>query len=189
MSLNTPITSIKQLVNELDNAADEEAYRALVKRLDLSIEEYLPYAHFAADQYTRNCIARSDEYELLLLCWDKDQDTPIHCHNNQECWVYVVKGSFIEQRFVESEEEDQAIELSESVHLEKEEVSYMNDDMGFHLLANTNSQGKSMSLHLYINPIDSCQVWDENAETFKRKELDYYSFEGKVLQEDEVERQ
>jgi len=181
MSKTESITTIQQLVDELDQVKDEKGYKKLVKRLEIPLDEYKPYAHFSKEHYTRNCIARNKDYELILLCWEKGQETPVHCHNNQECWVYVVKGEFDEQRFVESEKPSEEIEVEAEMQLEEDEVSYMNDDMGYHSLTNIND-GKSMSLHLYMNPIDECNVFNEESGEFERKELEYFSYKGKLLQ-------
>jgi cysteine dioxygenase len=181
MSKSKPITTIEQLVEELDQIQDEKGYKQIVKRLDIPLENYRSYAHFSKEHYTRNCIARNEDYELILLCWEEGQETPIHCHNNQECWVYVVKGEFDEQRFVESDKPSEEIEVEAEMQLEEEGVSYMNDDMGYHSLTNV-SDGKSMSLHLYMNPIDECNVFNEETGEFERKTLEYFSYKGKLLQ-------
>lgn len=181
MNDKSQITSIKQLVDELDQITKEEDYKKLVNRLAIDIKEYTPYAHWSDETYTRNCIRRTDDYELILLCWNEGQETPIHCHNNQECWVYVVKGEFDEQRFKEGDGKEE-IEVEAEMQLEKDGISYMNDDMGYHSLANIND-GRSMSLHLYMNPIDECNIYNEETGEFELKKLVYHSYEGKVLQE------
>jgi cysteine dioxygenase len=182
MQTKNSITTISQLVEELKLVEDESQYKKMVKRLEIPMEEYKPYAHFNQEHYTRNCIARTKEFELILLCWEEGQETPIHCHNNQECWVYVVKGEFDEQRFVESEKKDEAIEVEEEMQLGQDGISYMNDDMGYHSLENINN-GRAMSLHLYMNPIDECNIFNEETGEFEKKEMIYYSYEGKLLQE------
>lgn len=181
MSKPESINSIQELVKELDQIQDEKEYKKIVKRLDIPMNEYKPYAHFSKEHYTRNCIARTTDYELILLCWEEGQETPVHCHNNQECWVYVVKGEFDEQRFVESEQATEEIEVEAEMQLEEDGISYMNDDMGYHSLTNIND-GKSMSLHLYMNPIDECNIFNEETGEFERKSLEYYSYQGKLLQ-------
>lgn len=181
MTDKSAISSLDQLVEELKQIKNEQEYKKVVKRLDIPLEDYFPYSHFSQEKYTRNCIARTENFELILLCWEEGQETPIHCHNNQECWVYVVKGEFDEQRYVEAEGNDEAIEVERELQLEKDGVSYMNDDMGFHSLANT-ANGRAMSLHLYMNPIDECQVFNEDSEEFEKKKMKYYSFEGEVIQ-------
>ncbi|MEQ8908407.1 MAG: cysteine dioxygenase family protein [Vicingaceae bacterium] len=182
MSDSAEINSLNQLVEELKEVKNESEYKKMVKRLNIPLSDYEPYAHFNKEHYTRNCVARTKEFELILLCWEEGQVTPVHCHNNQECWVYVVKGEFDEQRFVESEKKDEVIEVEQEMQLEKDGISYMNDDMGYHSLENIHD-GRSMSLHLYMNPIDECNIFNEETEEFEIKEMEYYSYKGKLLQE------
>lgn len=132
-------------------------------------EDFKPYESWNKDHYTRNCIVRTDDYELLLLCWDVGEETPIHCHCGQECWVYAIDGELEEERF--EEEGDDVIQVDHTEY-EKGSLSYMNDEMGYHLLRNV-SKGRSMSLHLYMNPIDKCTIYDEDKEKFVLKELEY----------------
>lgn len=174
------INSIKRLVLALKNVKTESEYKKLVKQLNIPLSDYEPYTHFSQDNYTRNCIARTETFELILICWEKGQETPVHCHNNQECWVYVVKGAFEEHRFKESNKEEKDLEVLNALSLAKDGISYMNDDMGFHSLANAHD-GRSMSLHLYMNPIDECNVFNEVQGEFERKTMAYHSFEGELI--------
>lgn len=45
------------------------------------------------EAYARHTVFATDETnEVVLVCWKKDQKTPIHNHAGQSCWVYVLKG-------------------------------------------------------------------------------------------------
>lgn len=173
------ITSLDDLIEILDSSTKEE-YKALGKRISIPISDFEPYIHYQSEDYTRNCIKRTDDYELLLLCWDVSQDTPIHCHNNQECWVHVLKGSFHEKRY--HEDKDDELVVDQEIDLMRAGVSYMNDDMGYHSLHNV-ADGKSITLHLYMDPIDECNIYDEDKEEFELVELSYHSQYGEVLEE------
>jgi cysteine dioxygenase len=120
---------------------------------------------------------RTDKFELLLLCWEEGQETPIHCHNGEECWVYLAKGQLREKRYIE---EDDTLKLLADVKMTKDRLSYMNDDLGYHSLHNL-KDGQSMSLHLYVGPIEECSVYKEEKDKFVFKELDYYSKNKKIF--------
>jgi len=175
-TMDLEITSIKQLIANL-NECDEEGYKKIVNRINIPLSAYTAYAFFEENTYTRNCINRTDDYELILLCWDKAEETAIHCHNNQECWVYVLKGEFQEERFQETEK---GLEVKQELDLMEEGVSYMNDDMGYHRLANSESS-RGMSLHLYMNPIDECNVYNPKSEEFELTAMEYHSYKGELL--------
>lgn len=150
------------------------------KGMDLQPEDFEDYAHWSANHYTRNCISRSKDYELILLCWEPEQDTPVHCHNNEECWVYNVQGEIIEKRFDFKPSSKTEIEETQEEEMQEGQVSYMHDTMGFHSLHNVGGN-RAMTLHLYINPIDSCRIYENEQVGFVRKQLQYNTFEGKPV--------
>jgi len=167
------ITTVQQLVEELDDIEDHEKYGNIAKRIDIEQADFALFESWKADTYSRNCIRRTVDYELLLLCWEAGQETPIHCHNEQECWVYVVEGELVEQRF---DHELKKIDVTgiESTSLIQKEKSYMNDYLGYHSLAN-NSNQRAISLHLYAKPIERCRVYDKEEKCFNWVELEYHT--------------
>ncbi|MEX0811911.1 MAG: cysteine dioxygenase family protein [Chitinophagales bacterium] len=173
------IQSLDQLLEVLPQCSGSD-YVDIAKDMELNAEDLLPYAFWSKEFYTRNCLARSDDYELLLLCWEPGQETPIHGHGGQECWVYLVQGLIEEFRY--DLEEEPAIQLNnkQRVLLRESKLSYMNDDMGLHSLKNI-SEGRAMTLHLYMNPIDKCRIYDPSTKKLSWMETEYHSFKGKKL--------
>lgn len=172
------ITSLEELLEVLPHCSGKD-YVGLVKRIEMEAMDFSPYQFWSTDHYTRNCVVKTDSHELILLCWEEGQETPIHCHAGEECWVYLLQGKMKEVRYEDQEHSDIPLSIDETVFKEGR-FSYMNDDMGYHSLKNTHSS-RSMSLHLYMNPIDTCQVYDEETQTFDWKTLSYYSKDGKLL--------
>jgi len=172
------ITSLKELLEVLPECSGKD-YVGLINRIELDKMDFSPYQFWSIDHYTRNCIVRTERYELILLCWEEGQETPIHCHAGEECWVYLLEGEMKEFRYENEENTNIPLPIDEMVFKEGR-FSYMNDKMGYHSLKNTHL-GKSMSLHLYMNPIDTCQVYDDEAKAFDWKISSYYSKDGKLL--------
>ena len=171
------INTLETLIEQLDQCDQRKDYIQLANALTLDENELNDLAFWDKDQYTRNCIKRTADYELLLLCWEKDQGTPIHCHNGEECWVYLASGKIHEQRF-QKDENDQPYPVEEQ-KMEDSGVSYMNDEMGYHTLKNL-ADGRTMTLHLYVQPIDQCSIYCEEEQKFIFKDLEYYSYQGKL---------
>ena len=170
------ITSLKKLLEVLPECENQD-YFDLAKNLKIPEEDLLPFAFWSNETYTRNCVVRTEDYELLLLCWEKGQDTPIHSHNGEECWVYLAEGELREKRFVLQNEK---LGKEADVKMTESKLSYMNDDLGYHSLHNINN-GRSMSLHLYVGPIDECSIYESEIDQFVTKELDYYSKKGNLI--------
>lgn len=173
------LTSLEELLEVLPNCSGTE-FIHLAQKLDLNAEEFESYAFWDADGYTRNCISRNEDYELLLLCWQENHDTPVHDHNGEECWVYALKGELEELRYRDDSEASGGIAVSERLIMKEGDVAYMHDNMGYHSLHNRTA-GQAMTLHLYMKPIDSCKVYDEADAKFIRKDLQYTTFEGQRL--------
>ena len=168
------IESLEKLIKNLDESSPEN-HGKIIKKMDIPVSEFEEFASWDKEGYTRNCINRTDEYELLLLCWKKGDVTPIHGHDGQKCWVYQIEGKVTEVRY----EEDNTGDLFETnrMQLSPGRLTFMNDKMGYHKLKN-DTDGRAMTLHIYVAPINSCEVFNSGKETFEYKELEYDTIHG-----------
>ncbi|PCJ67775.1 MAG: hypothetical protein COA58_01165 [Bacteroidetes bacterium] len=172
------ISNLSELVISLQRGEYENVL-SQTEQIDIPIEDLLPYINWKAERYTRNCVARDEYFELILLCWEKGQKTAIHCHDEQECWVKVIFGSFAEVIYTHDEEAGE-MEYESSEVLSENEVTSIIESKFFHSLENVNS-GRSMSLHLYMRPIAKCRVYNKQTKQLEMKELSYDSLSGKRL--------
>ena len=166
---STPLQTIEQLVTELTEE-ERTDYAQIIKSTAIPASEFLEHASWSKESYTRNCLVDCDELELILLCWEPGQVTPIHDHGGEQCWVKVVQGELKETIFHTCDAGD-LNEVRSSV-AKNGDVTYMVDFMGCHRLENVH-KGRSMSLHLYAKPIRSCKLFDEELSKFVSKEMVY----------------
>jgi len=168
-----PLETISELIQVLDEE-ERTKYTSILKSMQLPIAEFEKYATWSDTCYTRNCIEENENFELILICWEKEQITAIHDHGGEECWVYFVEGVFREH--VYSQNENGNLNIIKTTDTKPGDVAYMIDFMGFHNLENR-SNNRSMSLHLYAKPIKNCNVYDSKENEFIRKELTYDNVE------------
>jgi len=173
------VNTIEELLEILPQCSGTDFVK-LADQLELDPEDFEPYAYWSDESYTRNCVSRNDEYELILLCWEPGQETPVHCHNGEECWVYGLKGEMDEIRFQNKPGSEHDIYETDRGTMKEGTVAYMHDNMGFHSLHN-NSGERAMTLHLYMRPIDSCRIYDEEQDRFIRKDMKYTTKDGELL--------
>lgn len=173
MVLEEPITSLSELLEVLPECTKDD-YCEIAEEMKISRSEVEKFLTWNNDRYTRNCLVRTEKYELLILCWDVDQTTPIHCHGGQECWVYMVEGQLKEEHF--AEEQGQPV-FEDSSTMGEGQVSFMNDELGFHALKNESGR-RAISMHLYMNPIDECSFFDEQKKEFITVSPSYDYFHG-----------
>lgn len=165
------IKSISELVKQLSISSRKDINN-LIKRLEIPITEFEKIASWNTEFYTRNCIARTEDFELLLLCWQAGQETPIHCHNDQDCWVFLIEGNITENQYKNDDNDIPVLTVSEL--MTKNGSYYINDFIGLHSLHNLKNE-RAMSLHFYFNPIKECSYYNDKQKEYKTKILSYNS--------------
>jgi cysteine dioxygenase len=169
---NLPKTfqSLEEFVDVLSDEGERTGYDNIFRSINLPISIFKNYCSWSNESYTRNCIVDNEKFELILLCWEPGQITPIHDHGGEECWVKIIDGDFREVIY----QEHKAGELSvvKSSVAKTNDITYMIDFMGFHSLENLSNK-RSMSLHFYAKPIRSCKSFDETSGKFIKKDLVY----------------
>lgn len=172
------ISTLEHLISALKLGQHDDV---LTQSFDLVIplEELQPYISWNPNRYTRNCIVRNEDFELILLCWEKGQKTAIHCHNDQECWVKVIRGDF-EECLYEYDEAMNLMSYTKTDQVSQNQVTITDDKDIYHTLENI-SQGRSISLHLYMKPILECGVFNQKTNQLETKTLVYDTLEGKEV--------
>lgn len=163
------IKTLEELVTALSET-DKAAYSHIMDLIELSVNLFDSYVSWSKESYTRNCIVNNEKFELILLCWEQGQITPIHDHGGEECWVKVINGEFREKIYKENELGE--LNVTKTTISKVNEVTYMKDFMGFHSLENISNK-RSMSLHLYAKPIRKCRTFDEENKKFINRKLTY----------------
>jgi len=173
------VKSLETLIQKLKQS-DTSNHGKIIRNINIPLSDFEAYASWNDEGYTRNCICRTKECELILLCWNKGAATPIHGHDGQKCWVYQIEGQMTEVRYEKFESGD--LFETNRMQLNPGKITFMNNAMGYHELIN-DTDGRAMTLHAYILPIDSCEVYCEEEEGFKSKDMEYDTVEGNTLAE------
>jgi cysteine dioxygenase len=126
-----------------------------------------PYLYFCQekDHYTRNLIHRTDLFELIAICWDIGQKSPIHNHRDQSCWMAVPYGKLQVHNFalVKKDPGSGFCELRSSGQVLMDEANPQEVDVEepIHQVLNLSSfNSKAISLHVYSRPFDTCEIYD-----------------------------
>ncbi len=180
---------IQQLVDGLRDIADSDfscdnIYRFLGEN-PVEVGSLEPYFFWSSKFYTRNLIYKDPRFEVMALCWEKGQESRVHNHADQKCWMTVVSGTLRGQNFaIEEIDEDRGycrlretdqFDLSDclaaKVELEEPIHQILN-------LAEFNE--RAVSVHVYSKPFDSCLSYCRDTDTFKEVTLCYTSVGGKL---------
>jgi cysteine dioxygenase len=141
-------------------------------------DDWRRFALFDPEVYTRNLVGRNEQFEMLLLCWNLGQQSPIHNHAGQNCWMGVMEGEIEEILFSPPAGEGPGplAQMNSKIHVQGR-VGFINDDIALHRVRPVAGK-RGISLHLYSKPIDECNVYDEATGRIVRSRLVYHSVEG-----------
>lgn len=173
------IESVESLISEFKSATDKDRVKIL-KQIDINPSEFEKFSTWKEAGYTRNCLARTPEFEFILLCWDANAETAIHDHGGQDCWVYQISGKVEEIRYDDCPKE--RVKTAMKTVLFSGKLTYMNDKMGYHKLKNISENNeRAMTLHIYASPIDKCNVLNSETRDFKTVQMSYDSVVEEVI--------
>ena len=170
---------IETLVDELVTCfrADPQGKSAArsLARYSSTHSDWKRYQRFDPELYTRNLVARNEQFEMLVLCWSAGQESPIHDHAGQHCFMAVLQGRIEELQYARPAP-GAVGRLQETAQrvLEPGGVAYIHDRIGLHKVRPCAGL-PAVSLHLYAKPIDVCQVYDEETGAELSRQLIYHS--------------
>lgn len=95
-------------------------------------------------KYTRNLLYCNNRYEIYVLCWNENISSNIHNHPKNGCLMKIMDGDLINEVY------NKKLDIISNENLKKGDVSYIDDDIGYHKIINKNM--KSISLHIYSPP-------------------------------------
>jgi cysteine dioxygenase len=148
----------------------------LLGRISDQPEDWRSFALFDEATYARNLVKHCSLYELLVICWNRGQQSPIHNHQGSRCWMAVLEGT-IDETLFRMPEGGGPLVRGASKSFEQGQVAFITDDIGLHEIRS--SKGRpAVSLHLYAPPIPRCQIYDRETGTVLMRELSYHSISG-----------
>ena len=158
--------------------ATAEIHAHLQKTL-IQPESLQRYVFFRPDRYTRNLVSKNDSFELLVICWNIGQQAPVHGHEGERCWSRVEQGSLRLCNYREISENPLAVQqVGEPYYGER---GHLDGPADIHSVANP-STVPAVSLHLYSNPYDQCDIYDLDSNLKRRVRLAYDSIDGKLVE-------
>jgi cysteine dioxygenase len=178
------VTALQSLVRSLDRAlrqTDRSAGAEVAGLLSAYVagnDDWREFVRFREECYARNLVSASGLFELLVICWQPGQVSPIHDHQGQRCWMAVLDGGMRETQFHESG--GGPLREGRTSVFRPGQVAYIQDEIGLHEIAPSGA-GAGVTLHLYSRPIRECRIFDRGSGQVSIRGLAYHSVEG-VLQ-------
>jgi len=150
------------------------------------------YKLWLPDRHTRNKIFRNEMMECMLICWPVGSITPLHTHNGQLGWMTMIEGKLVVENFRKIDcnrpENQQVVGmdcLAGATRIEMKQLgtelcvpggplNTVDKKQTIHRIKNLPEWNeRAVSLHVYSRPIDSCVVFDLDAQRCFRRDLKY----------------
>jgi predicted metal-dependent enzyme (double-stranded beta helix superfamily) len=149
---------------------------AFLKENPVDASTLSPYTFFSSEHYTRNLIHKTPVFELIAICWDKGQKSPIHNHRGQKCWMTMAHGKLLVHNFrlVQQEPSRHFCDLQSSIQfqLSPGTPGEVDPEEPIHQVLNLPSyDSRAVSLHIYSKPYNTCEVYDLKTKTYEDVEL------------------
>ncbi len=183
------MVNIENFIRELCRITDEEftcdnVYQFLADN-PVDVDTISKYFFWSDRFYTRNLIYKDERFELMALCWERGQVSPIHNHANQKCWMSVPFGKLRGQNFsvVEMDKQKSFCKLTETDTFELSEclAAKVELEEPIHQILNLPEfESRAVSLHIYSKPFDKCLSYCRETDKFSEVPLFYTSVDGKL---------
>lgn len=157
----------------------------ILKSYDASIQDWRRYEFWDGRKYTRNLVATDNKtFTLMILCWSKEQKSPVHSHPCDGCFMRCIEGKLTETQYVMKEGgKKQEMIVSKETNVEAGQVVFINDYVGYHKISNPSKDEGAVTLHLYSPPFKTCDVWldEKDVGNVINPVCTYYSVDGEKI--------
>jgi cysteine dioxygenase len=111
--------------------------------------DWLQYITINPYYYHRTKVYSNDDFEVFVITWNTKQQSKIHDHASNGCYMLVLQGDLIEEITTEDEK---VIRVSQYNHEKGNNISYIDNSVGYHRILNPSSENIAVSLHIYSPP-------------------------------------
>ncbi len=169
----------------------QKIYDYLV-RYEIRDQDLERYKQWFADRHSRNKIFRNEMIEVMLICWPVGAMTPLHTHNGQLGWMTMIEGKLLVENYRKMDcnrpENQQVVGMDCLAGATRIEMKHLGNELAvpggplntvdktqtIHRIRNLAEWNeRAVSMHVYSRPIDSCVVFDLDAQRCFRRDLKY----------------
>ena len=151
------ITDVQALVKELARKRSPSAYAEVLSRSSFTDEALQRYCRWNTRHYTRTCIHRDANFELLLICYEPGQCTSVHDYDSQSAVIRAIKGEVVEEQFTILS--NGMLRCVSEIHLFPGDASHLRNSSSIHRMTNREGE-RAITLNLYSKPVSSWKVYD-----------------------------
>ncbi|MCC6428187.1 MAG: cysteine dioxygenase family protein [Phycisphaerales bacterium] len=152
------LAEIIDYLDSLTGRANLDILQRLLAQTNIQREDVNACCVFGTKGYKRNTISKTENYELVALCWRSGDFTPIHDHTGSSCAFKVIQGTGTEIRFKRTP--SGLICPTATTPMAPGYICAAEDD-DIHQVANMQASGEDLiTLHIYSLPIKNMTTYE-----------------------------
>ena len=140
---------INQLGNEINNLLvngarfTDDKIKELIN--NYTGNDWKNYVLKNETRYNKIKVFENDKFDIYVISWNINQESKIHNHSSNGCWLKILEGMLDEKIY------NKNIELIKYSIQNQGDISFIKDEIGYHSIKNINNN-ISVSLHVYNPP-------------------------------------
>ncbi len=138
MNLSEFILNVKKELEQSNKVKNVKNILMNYDGKDLDLNNY----SIKKNKYNRNVLYRDELFEILVLVWDKNVESPVHDHPDNGCCLKILKGELKEIKFKKNGN-------IEDNYIKNNDISYIDNTIGIHKIK---ALDYTYSIHVYSPP-------------------------------------
>ncbi|MCP4524139.1 MAG: hypothetical protein GY828_08025 [Candidatus Gracilibacteria bacterium] len=136
------LTELQQKLSDIfsENIINKGEIQKLLENYENT--DWEKYKNINLETYNREYFYQGDDFEIIVVTWGSGQETSIHGHPKNGCFVKVLEGELCEELYTSKKRK-----LADSI-FRVGDIRYLDDEIGYHKILNKSSR-ESVSLHIY----------------------------------------
>jgi cysteine dioxygenase len=139
--------------------------------------DWRKYSFFCDLKYARNLIEITEQFELMVICWKPGQESPIHNHSGQRCWMAILEGDMEEVYYFYDELHQVLREGQRQIHPQGT-VGFITDEIALHKVRPANKFSHGITMHLYSKPIPFSSIYCPVTGTVTKRKNGFFTVRG-----------
>jgi cysteine dioxygenase len=160
------LAGVRDALLALPHPFRREDVHRVASRLRVRPADLERWQHWSDEQYTRTRFYHGERFEILVLCWNEGQESPIHDHARSICTMTVLEGEAATTMYrIDEAAGRKALVREATTTLPEGSVTtvYGGD---IHRVGNPRGSGRRLiTIHIYLPPIPEMLVWEEGDPT------------------------
>ncbi len=144
-------TTIKNIHNVINRDALLFNKNKIINICKNGITDWDLYVSFNPDKYMKTLVYRNNIYDIYVISWNKNQESPIHDHPDKGCIMTILDGNIEELLY------DNELNLIKTLEYKAGDVTYIDNNIGFHKMKTID---KCITLHIYSPPLYSMNIYN-----------------------------